>query len=218
VKLVDVGSVYSWQEAGFNEGAQSFRVNGRRDSYDITLPLLGEHQAVNAVTAVAALEVLAEQGVRISRESVINGLASLSWPGRFQVIGHRPLVIVDGAHNIDSMEKLGRTIQRCRPGEKVVLVVGASSDKDVGGIAATLSPVAGRVIATRSGHARSLAPEPLADAFAVRGIPVEVVPDVAAAVARAVVLAGTDGTVCVTGSFFVVAEALEAAERLPGNG
>ncbi|MBI2958527.1 MAG: bifunctional folylpolyglutamate synthase/dihydrofolate synthase, partial [Chloroflexi bacterium] len=98
-KLVRVGADVSWEAGAFDSNRQALRVHGRLGDYEVEIPLLGEHQMENAACAVAALEVLAEQGGRITAESISSGLASVAWPGRLQVLGNRPWLVCDGAHN-----------------------------------------------------------------------------------------------------------------------
>ncbi|MCK4297950.1 MAG: bifunctional folylpolyglutamate synthase/dihydrofolate synthase, partial [Planctomycetes bacterium] len=192
---------------------QRLRVQGRI-SYELFLPLLGEHQLVNAATAVAALEVLADKGFDISRESVAKGLEQVSWPGRFQILRRRPLLVVDGGHNIGAARSLTRSIRQYLDFERAVLVMGTSQDKDIASLVAELAPLFNRVIVTRSGHPRALVPELLVAEFARHGLKAQLTGDVPSALSQALALAGENDLVCVAGSLFVVAEAMAAAEKL----
>jgi len=213
-RLIKAGEDITWRGISFDMNSQQLLVSGRRDSYDINIPLLGDHQMVNAATAVAALEILTEHGINIPKESFIRGLAEVNWPGRLQIIRYNPLIVIDGAHNPDSAEKLSHALEYYLHFKKAVLVIGTSSDKDITGIAAGLAPVAARVIATRSRHSRAASPERIIDEFARLHIPAESADSVPAAIDKAIAAAGNGGMVCVTGSLFVVAEALEIADRL----
>ncbi len=207
--LIQVGEAVQWHGTGFDINHQSVFITGRRGNYEVSIPLLGEHQLINTATAVAALEVLADRGFNIPKESIYQGLAQLDWPGRFQIAGQHPLLILDGAHNPDSALKLRQTIEHYLHINKAVLVIGASSDKDIAGTAAVLAPVALQVIATRSRNPRAMNPERIEVEFNKYDIVSEVATDVTAALSRAIEIAGENGLVCVTGSLFVVAEALE---------
>jgi dihydrofolate synthase/folylpolyglutamate synthase len=213
-QLVTVGKDVTWQGLGFDLDGQRLRVQGRRDSYELSLPLLGEHQLVNAATAVAALEVLAEKNFNIPKECVIKGLKLVSWPGRLQVISRRPLVVVDGAHNIDAARSLKRSIEQYFNFERAILVIGASEDKDIAGIVSELYSLFNEVIVTRSRHPRAMAPALLAAEFAGRGVEAQVAEDVSSALSQALALAGEKDLVCVAGSLFIVGEAMEQAARL----
>ena len=119
-------------------------------SYELSIPLLGQHQLDNAATAVATLEVLAEKGFNISRDSIINGLARVSWPGRLQILSHHPLLVVDGAHNPDSARRLKQSLEQYFSLDRAILVIGASSDKAIAGVVSELFSLFDKVIVTSS--------------------------------------------------------------------
>ncbi|MEK7215643.1 MAG: cyanophycin synthetase, partial [Chloroflexota bacterium] len=139
---------------------------------------------------------------------------SARWPGRLEVLSLDPLVIADGAQNAASAERLSgalATLSRRR----AILVVGASKDKDVAAMATALAPVAHRAIAVRSGNPRSAPVDSVAAAFAGAGMTVEAAGSTAEGIRRAIEIAGRDGLVCITGSLFVVGEALTHFGRNP---
>ena len=219
-RLIRVGGDVTYEGLGFDDGRQLLGIKGRLDSYRLSLPLLGRYQLENAAAAVAALEVLAEKGFSVSRDSIINGLERVSWPGRFQILGHNPLIVADGAHNPASARELKGSLEyyfkgygchplKGKPFKPAILVFGASCDKDIAGIASELFPLFDRVIATRSRHPRSMATSLVVTEFGkycVAAQPVEAVPE---ALSLAQEMAGEQGFVCITGSLFVVGEAIE---------
>jgi dihydrofolate synthase/folylpolyglutamate synthase len=213
-QLLTVGKDVTWQGLSFALDGQRLRVQGRRDSYELFLPLLGEHQLVNAATAVAALEVIADNGFDISKDKVVRGFERVSWPGRFQILSRRPLLVVDGGHNIGAARSLTRSIKQYLDYKRAILVMGTSQDKDVAGLVAELAPLFDQVIVTRSQHPRALAPATLAAEFARQGVRAQLVGDVPSALLRALSLAGEKDLVCVAGSLFVVGEAMAAAASL----
>jgi dihydrofolate synthase/folylpolyglutamate synthase len=193
-------------------------VQGRKGSYELAIPLLGEHQLANAATAVAALEVLADKGFNISRESITRGLKLVSWPGRFQILSRHPLVVVDGAHNVDAARRLIQSIEQYLDFERAILVIGASEDKDIASLVSELAPFFSEVIVTRSRHPRAMAPALLAAEFARHGVKAKVAGDVPSALSQALALAGDKDLICLAGSLFVVAEAMEHAAKLSLTG
>ena len=209
VELVRVGSDVTWRGLGSDLNRQLFEVMGRLGSYELSIPLFGQHQLGNAATAVAALEVLAEKGFNISRDSIIDGLARVSWPGRLQILRRRPLIVVDGAHNPDSARKLRQSLEQYFNFDHAILVIGTSSDKDIAGIISELFPLFDKVIVTCSRHPRATAPELLKAEFARHGVETQVAEGVATALSQALALAGDGDLICVAGSLFVVAEAIE---------
>jgi dihydrofolate synthase / folylpolyglutamate synthase len=212
-RLFKVGSEILWRGIDFDINSQQVLIEGRKESYELSIPLLGDHQMINAATAVAALEVISETSGQIKRENIIDGLRNVNWPGRFQIIGRNPLIVIDGAHNQDSAAKLSHAVEHYLRFKKAVLVIGSSSDKDISGIAEAMAPIADKVIATRSRNPRAMQPERIVTEFERLKIPSEIIGDVPTAIDKAINLAGKGGLVCVTGSLFVVAEALENAGR-----
>jgi len=213
-ELVKVGRDITWQSLGFDSTRQLLQVTGRLGSYELSIPLLGDHQLGNAATAVAALEALAGKGFNISRDSIASGLAQVRWPGRLQILSHHPLLIVDGAHNPDGAHKLKQTLRQYFQFERAILVIGVSFDKDIAGIASQLAPIFDKAIITESRHPRAMFPPPIVTAFGRCGLEAQVVETVSAALSLALSLAGGNDLICVAGSLFVVAEAIEQAKAL----
>lgn len=188
--------------------AQGHPVHWRPEHLQI--PLLGRHQVENAVVAYAGLKVLRDQGLPLSSDAIRDGLRSVRWPGRFEIMSRRPYLVLDGAHNRDSAQKLATTLEDYFPGRRVTLIFGASSDKDVSGmLAELLRPGAGitRVILTQAVHPRAQDPEELADMVNAAGLVPEVVLSVAQAVQHVLESAKPDDVILACGSLFVVAEA-----------
>ena len=209
VQLIKVGSDVTWQSLGFNDNQQRLRVVGRLGSYELSIPLLGRHQLANAATAVAALEVLAGKGFNISRSSITNGLARVTWPGRLQIISRHPFIMVDGAHNPDAARRLRESLEQYFDFGQVILIIGISDDKDVAGVVSELAPLADKVIVTRSHHPRPMAPAAIVAEFAKYGVEAQVADNVPSALTEASGLAAGEDIICVAGSLFVVAEAIE---------
>jgi dihydrofolate synthase/folylpolyglutamate synthase len=213
-ELVRVGRDVTWRGLKFSLEQQLLQVEGRLGSYKLSIPLLGDYQLVNAATAVAALEVLAERGFNISKDSIISGLAQVSWPGRFQILSRQPLLIVDGAHNPESARKLKQSLQQYFDYNRAILVIGVSVDKDIAGIVSELAPVFDKVVVTHSRHPRVMALPCIVDEFREHGIEAHAEETVSEALSVALAQAGAGDLVCVAGSLFVVAEAIEQAKAL----
>ena len=169
--------------------------------------LLGPHQVVNAATAVGIVNALDRLGFSIGKKATQKGIATAVWPLRFEIIGQKPWVIVDGAHNPESCAKLTETIRQIFPGEKAILIFGCSDDKDIKGMARQLAPVTQRVVLTSSRHPRAYVWKEgdIKKFFKVKGA--QVVKTVSAACKLAVTMAGPDSLIVVTGSIFLAAEA-----------
>lgn len=200
--------------SNFEDEFQTFNILGRHDIYDVKLPLLGTYQRTNCATAVAALEALIGQGVAgIDKKTIEEGLSKTDWPGRFQIIDRCPLVILDGAHNPASAKELVASLEAYLGQDlgphPASLVIAASADKDVTGMAEVLALAFDEFIVTRTRHPRAMDVETLGRAFEKLGKRVNYTSTTAEAVIVATNLAGLDGMVCVTGSLFAVGETLE---------
>jgi len=218
-ELVMVGRDVTWHSLGFDGKQQLLEITGKssqyreRSIYKIRLPLLGYYQMENAASAVAALEVLAERGFAISRDSIVNGLAQASWPGRFQVLRRRPRLVVDGAHNPDAARKLRLSLSQYFEFSRSILIMGASGDKNVAGVVSELVPLFDEVIVTRSGHPRAMEVTRLRAIFEGHGIEAQMTETVPEALSLAMSRAEAQDLICVSGSLFVVAEAISWLNR-----
>jgi dihydrofolate synthase/folylpolyglutamate synthase len=207
-RLVDVAAEYRWSVGEHDLRAQKVQIEGPMGVVEARLPLLGAHQAENAATAVAAGDALGSQGWSPDQrqEAIVRGLEAVRWPGRIEVLSEEPLVVADGAHNADSGRRLREALGEYFGAERVLFIVGAGSDKDIGGLAEELSPIAERVIAARAAHPRAMEPERIAEAFRKAGVPTEDVDTVPAAIERALAASGGHRLICLAGSLFVAAE------------
>lgn len=209
--LVDAGRHSRWDRTAFDLDGQSFHLTTAISSYDLRIPLLGAFQIENAAVAVAAYEVLRSRGVPLKREHLEQGLAQVRWPGRLQVVQRNPLVVLDGAHNGASARRLREALTSDIGHQRLILVVGVSADKDLDAIAAELGPIADEVIATRADNPRSADPATIGRAFCAR-ITIASVPE---ALTLGLAHASPEDLVCVTGSLYVVGEALKTLGLAP---
>jgi dihydrofolate synthase/folylpolyglutamate synthase len=206
------GADYTYLPGRVSERSQEVTVTGPVRTYDtLELGLLGAHQLENAAAAVAAVEQLAAEGTDVSESAVRTGLRQARWPARLQVVAERPWLVVDGAHNADSMEKLGTALRRHFPFRRLIMVLGVKSDKDIAGIAGAIARMEpAHVFVTAEPSPRALLPSDLREALAAasRRIEVTETPDVGAAVRLALRDVACDDLVCVTGSLYLAGEAL----------
>ena len=211
--LVDVSGQLQWSCISRSLEGQRFLVRGSQPDLELWTPLLGAFQLENAATVVASAAVLEKRGGFLGREAVrealLEGMAAVRWPGRFQVLSREPLLLVDGAHNGASAGRLREALSAEAPHRRCLLLVGISADKDLDAIARALAPAATMVIATRSSHPRAADPEDVARAFAGYGVSVQVSSGVTAGLEAAYALAEPQDLICATGSLFVVGEVLQ---------
>jgi dihydrofolate synthase/folylpolyglutamate synthase len=189
-----------------NTSLRGLRVSvfGRGHRYrHLTVPLLGRHQAHNAAAAIAAASALGAAGFAITEEAVRSGLAALRWPARIEVIRHRPIVIVDVAHNPVSFRALRAALDETFAGRRLVLVIGLLGNKDLARIARIIGARAGVVVATRAHDVRALEAVRIAEAFRPLVPEVYVVEDPVDAAEFALAASSSEDLICVTGSFHV---------------
>jgi len=183
--------------------------------FEANLPLLGAHQQQNAALALGAVLLQSQQpgGLAVTKEALVRGLESVSWPSRLEVMRDEPgqsLVLIDGAHNAESAARLRDALGQNYYFEKLYFVVGSSSDKDIEGIFRELNrpPQPAGFILTRSVHPRAAQPEMLLErGFTGSDSAVQLTDKVAEALQLAQQLAGPLDLICITGSLFATAEA-----------
>ncbi len=171
------------------------------------IPLVGRHQLDNVTTALSVLRKLADSGYSIDKNSVQKGLAAVHWPCRFEVVCHNPLIILDGAHNVNSAEKLAQNISELLPDKKITLVFGASVDKDIEGMLNVLLPKVGQVIFTKSPHQRAVEPAMLVKLVKITTTQCRSEEKITDALNFAVSRADDKTAILVTGSLFIAAAA-----------
>ena len=182
-----------------------------------TIPLLGAHQLENATTAYSVLKILQKQDPKITDESIVEGFKNVSWSCRFEVISKKPLIILDSAHNRDSAIKLRLTLDDYLPGNDVILIFGASEDKDVRGMLVDLMPRVHQVIATQSIHPRALEAGVIVDFVHMMGKKAKAILPLDDAFTEAVKLANGERAILVAGSIFIAAAVKELWMNQQGN-
>ena len=211
------GDRFALESTAVAVGGQVITVRGLAGVYrDHFLPLFGDHQGHNAALAIAAVESFLGQGTQpLVGDVLAEGLAEATSPGRLQVIGTDPTVVVDAAHNPHGAHALAAALGSYFTFGEVAVVLGVLQDKDAAGIVDELEPIATRVIATQSGSDRAIEAEALAAVVAevAPGTPVEAWESLTAALDEARSWAAEQPTraVIVTGSITLVGEAIALA-------
>ncbi|HUQ50362.1 MAG TPA: folylpolyglutamate synthase/dihydrofolate synthase family protein [Terriglobales bacterium] len=177
----------------------------------IETPLIGRHQLRNVALAIAAAEQLNECGFTITAKHVANGVRDTHWPGRFQLLQAtvaRPDVVLDVAHNPAGAWALRSALSEHFDGRPVTFVFGAMKDKAIGEMAEILFPLAEHVVVTHAHTERAAEPQEIMEVAARTGADLHAEQDVRSAMERAIVLSPKNGVIVVTGSIYVVGEAL----------
>jgi dihydrofolate synthase/folylpolyglutamate synthase len=224
--LIQVGKDYLYAADAHSLTGQTFLVwtpdeqpmvdefieSGGRDYWSplrFHIPLLGAHQVENAATAYAALKTAEKYGLTLSQAAYQQGFSSVEWPGRLEVLRRHPPVVIDSAHNRYSALRLRQAMDDYFPGLPIVMVFGASEDKDITGMFQELLPRVRRVITTQSVHPRAIDAEGLVALAHRSGRSASAIIPIETALATALEEAADEAVVLITGSIFIAAAARE---------
>ena len=192
---------------------QHFDCGGRKG---LELPLLGNHQLHNAAVVLAVMDTLKEKGWQISEENIYAGMASVTWPGRFDIICKDPLFIIDGGHNPQCIEALVKNIQDYLTGRDVYVLTGVLNDKDYGDMYKCVIPLVREFICITPPNPRRLEAEELAKHLQGVGAKATPCQTMEAGVALALEKAGKDGVVLCFGSLYTIGAIRDALEQVKG--
>jgi dihydrofolate synthase / folylpolyglutamate synthase len=174
-------------------------------------PLVGRHQLRNTALAIATAVELNDTGLRITPGDIERGIRETCWPGRFQRVRVGALdFVLDVAHNPAGAWALRSALSQGYEGRPLLFIFGVMRDKAIAEMAEILFPVADRVIATRAENPRSASAEEVRDAAGRTGAEIEIAPTVHQAIEMARRLAPENAAVVITGSIYVVGEAMQA--------
>ena len=180
----------------------------RESKLDSALPLLGEHQLRNAALALAVVKVL-QKTIPVSEPEIRHGLASVQWPGRMQIhttaSGQR--FVLDGAHNVAGAEALAAALKSYIADARRTLILGILQDKDWAAICRILVPLAQRVILVPVQNQRTTTPEQLLATCRAANPTAEIFSQ--PSLANALSETASDPLVIISGSLYLVGEALE---------
>ena len=196
---------------------QYLQVKSPLRNYEFKLPLLGIHQTENALAAICAIETIKELGYPIDEDSVETGLSKVCWPGRFEVLKTSgPTLIVDGAHNPYSMERLVDTVNDHMDNSKVIVVFGATGGHDLGNMLEPLKLMDPVLIPVSSRHPKSIESAIVGTASSNCDIvTTKAFGSVSEGLDHAFNLAGQNDLILGTGSLSVAAEVSEVIKEIP---
>ncbi|MDD5338818.1 MAG: bifunctional folylpolyglutamate synthase/dihydrofolate synthase [Dehalococcoidales bacterium] len=209
VRLIRVGQDVTWERAGYNQEAQSFKVKGLLGEYKLRIRLVGEHQLENAANAVAAVEQLRKRGAKIATKHIVEGMWRVEWRGRLEILRKKPWLVVDGAHNAYSIMQMGMALSDYFKYNRLKLILGFGNDKDIAGMAEEAVKITKDIIVVASKHPRAVGVGTLAEAFMKEGVKPRIADSVAEAIGLAMEDAKPNDLICAAGSIFVIAELLE---------
>jgi dihydrofolate synthase / folylpolyglutamate synthase len=181
----------------------------------VETPLVGRHQLRNLALAIAAAVELSEKFPDIDAAAIERGIRGTKWPGRFQRVGSLsgwPEMVLDVAHNPAGAWALRSALSERYADRPLIFVFGAMRDKAIAEMTEILFPLAAGVVATRAENPRSASPEEIERAAVRTGAGITTAPDVASALTMARTRAGKDAVIVITGSIYVVGEAMRVIE------
>lgn len=214
-KLYKVGCDILWERISNNYQEQIFNLKGIYSEYPlIRIPLLGEHQIINAAASLGLIELLRNYGIFVSKENIAKGFNNVYWPGRLQKVCCEPLIILDGAQNLASAFTLQKSIQDIFSSKKIILILGISSDKDIEGVGKILCPMATKVIFTKALNPRAAKPELLESKLWSYCKNYVLADQLDTSLDLAKKIADQDTLILITGSLYLVGEALKITQSL----
>lgn len=226
--IIDVNKIYSYESVKYDLTGQEFRIHhnsasktsvpisevGITQSESFLIPLLGRHQINNALTAFAVLVDVVQKRMPITIKQIRKGFKKVEWPCRFEILQNSPLLIVDSAHNRDSAQKLRNTLDDYLPKKEIILIFGASEDKDIEGMLEELSPRIRTFIMTQSMHPRAMSAEKLILLQKNKTIPTIARVPIERAVRESYKHVNKDTAIIVAGSLFIAAAVKEVWAKL----
>ena len=184
---------------------------------DMKIPLLGEYQVHNASNALVAIDILRDNGLFISEQSIREGLEAVKWHARFEIISKEPLVIADGGHNPQGVESAVRSVKAYFGDERLNVISGVMADKDYEYIASQISTISDEVFCVTPQNPRALNGEAYAELYRSKGIRANAYESVKDAVLGALEKSRktNQATICL-GSLYMYGEICDALESI-GN-
>ncbi|MCZ6873268.1 MAG: bifunctional folylpolyglutamate synthase/dihydrofolate synthase [bacterium] len=205
--LYDASRTFTWCQLETVRGENRIHFHGfDLDLENLLIPLLGQHQAINAAVALAVLGRLRQQGWRLEAQHLRQGLAGVLWEGRLEVIDRQPLVVLDAAHTIESARYLAKALTSLFSYQRLHLILGFSGDKKIHDIVNILAPIACTTIASSFSNPRAFDPNQLAIILRSSCSHVQTAPDPASALTLARAHADPEDLICITGSLLLLGE------------
>lgn len=183
---------------------QKIVVKTKECNYNIDLSLLGKHQLLNCATVIHAVEQLKSMGIEIERRHINLALEKVKWPGRMEVMSTEPLVVIDGAHNIDGIKKLTESIDTYFSYNKLVLILGILADKQVEQMVKTIVPKAEKIIAVTPNSDRAEIGAELAEVIKRYNSNVEVIEEYSEALKIGIENCGSQDLLLICGSLYMI--------------
>ena len=172
----------------------------------MTCGLVGTYQAKNAAVAITALELLQQKGWNMTEQHIRDGLRSVRWPARFELLQQNPIFIADGGHNPQGIAAVAESLREHFPARKITFLIGIMADKDIPQMIEQLAPLTQEFITVTPDNPRALSADVLAGMLVERGLTATSRGSVEEGVRLAIERAGRDGIVCALGSLYLLGD------------
>ncbi|MFA5522904.1 MAG: folylpolyglutamate synthase/dihydrofolate synthase family protein [Tissierellales bacterium] len=174
---------------------------------DLEIGLIGKHQIQNAATALTTILALREEGyLSVSDETIRRGLKGTKWSGRLEVLRRKPTFLVDGAHNIQGIQALKKTISSIFKYDKLILGVAILSDKDVDHMVEELVPIADKIVVTEANIFRAMKAEELAAKIEKYNNNIVIESNIEKAVQKTLEIANENDLIVFSGSLYLIGD------------
>lgn len=182
-----------------------FDVKSPSFAYDnLFLPLLGQHQIQNCVTILEACQIIKKCGFALTEHQIRLGISKTFWAGRMEVCRKQPLVILDGAHNVDGIRRLAESMDAYFKNKKITLVLGVLGDKEYEKMAELILPFAHQVVFTEPHSDRKLDAQKLANIVTRKELPFYIEPELENAYQKALKITDENGIILCCGSLYMI--------------
>ncbi|MDD4843742.1 MAG: bifunctional folylpolyglutamate synthase/dihydrofolate synthase [Anaerotignum sp.] len=182
-----------------------FHVKSTLFTYEsLFLPLLGQHQIQNCVTILEACEVLKKSGYPFTKNQIQVGISKAFWAGRMEICKKNPLVILDGAHNVDGIRRLAENVSTYFGNKKITLILGVLGDKEYEKMARLIVPFASQVVLTEPHSERKLDAKKLANIIQSKELPIYIEPKLENAYQEALKITDETGMILCCGSLYMI--------------
>jgi len=195
----------SWRKISGSENWQEFLISGPIKDYKVTTFMFGKYQGENIAISLSTVEVLQINGVYIPDKSIYEGLEKINNPGRMEIVSFEPMILLDGAHNVEGMANLRKSIEEELIFNGFILILGILKDKNIKEILDVITPISDVIITTKSHNLRACDPAILKDM--IKEKEVVIIDDISKAVDYAKSISSIQDLICITGSLFTVGEA-----------
>lgn len=187
-------------------GHDDYTQNFSYEQEEYRLTILGEHQVKNAVVSIEALNVLDSKGLRVPHDLLKRGLLMAKWPGRFEILTHAPMMLIDGAHNLQGVQVLKGNLDKYFPDRKIIFIMGVLQDKSYMEMLYEVLPIARRFYTVTVDNQRALHGEDLRRIIVNEGTEAFYCESVEEAIKEALSAAEDNDVICAFGSLYYINE------------